>query len=202
MFKILDHLIDALLSSYFEINTKWKSLEGIYPFNLKKKTIADIQNNNGIWENILAYRKYMAIQQLEILQKINNIQSDENRITVRIKQLNSIEYKFSRYNTGDLKGKVPINKCLNDLFGVRIIIDSSFTHDDLADHLKAKYSMLKLTNASKNGYIASHLYFMMDNQLFPWELQIWQKQDEMNNLASHKLYKQDYTSWENNYKNN
>ncbi|WP_270613221.1 hypothetical protein [Coprococcus sp. AM97-35] len=120
---------------------------------------------------------------------------------MRIKQLNSIEYKISRYNTGDLKGKVPINKCLNDLFGVRIIIDSSFTHDDLADHLKAKYSMLKLTNASKNGYIASHLYFMMDNQLFPWKLQIWQKQDEMNNLASHKLYKQDYTSWENNYKN-
>ena len=136
MFKILDQLIDELLSSYFEINTKWKSLEGIYPFNLKKKTIADIQNSNGIWENILAYRKYMAIQQLEILQKINSIQSDENRITVRIKQLNSIEYKISRYNTGDLKGKVPINKCLNDLFGVRIIIDSFFTHDDLADHLK------------------------------------------------------------------
>ena len=90
MFKILDHLIDALLSSYFEINTKWKSLEGIYPFNLKKKTIADIQNNNGIWENILAYRKYMAIQQLEILQKINNIynnkQTEKNRPEYKTKQ--------------------------------------------------------------------------------------------------------------------
>lgn len=42
---------------------------------------------------------------------------------------------------------------------------------------------------------------MPTNNLFPWELQIWKKEDEENNLISHKMYKQDYTSWESEHKN-
>ena len=29
-----------------------------------------------------------------------------------------------------------------------------------------------------------------------WELQIWNKEDEMNNINSHEKYKQDYIKWE------
>lgn len=39
MFKILDQLIDELLSSYFEINTKWKSLEEIWLILLMQKVL-------------------------------------------------------------------------------------------------------------------------------------------------------------------
>ena len=125
----------------------------------------------------------MSDYQLDVLKEVSNLQSDTNRISIRIKQLNSIEYKIFRYNTGSLKGKVPINKCLNDLFGVRIIIDDSFTHDELMEHIEEKYLGMKLIDASKNGYVASHLYIMTANQLFPWELQIWKKEDERNNLV-------------------
>ena len=202
MFKTLDQLADKLLYSYDIINGIWKTLDFFNPINLRKKSVADIQNNQILWNSILQYRKFMSTNQLDVLQEVSSLQSDTSRISVRIKQLNSIEYKIFRYNTGELKGKVPINKCLNDLFGVRIIIDDSFTHEDLMEHIEGKYSDMKLTDASKNGYVASHLYIMPSNQLFPWELQIWKKENERNNLESHKLYKQDYTSWENDYKKN
>lgn len=200
MFKTLDQLIDKLLPLYNTINESWKKMDSFNSINLKKKSIADIQKEQKIWNSILQYRKFMAAHQLDVLQEISSLQSDVSRISVRIKQLNSIEYKIYRYNVGELRGKVPINKCLNDLFGMRIIMDDSFTHDDLKEHIEESYPDMKLTDASKKEYVASHLYIKPSNQLFPWELQIWKKEDERNNLESHKLYKQDYTSWENEYK--
>lgn len=89
----------------------------------------------------------MAVQQLDILQKLSSFQTEKNKITVRVKQLNSVEYKIHRYSTGQLEGKVPINKCFNDLFGIRIIINSDFLNENYFD--------LKLTDSSKNGYVAS-----------------------------------------------
>ena len=199
MFKTLDQLIDKLLPLYNTINESWGKMDSFNSINLKKKSIADIQKEQKIWNSILQYRKFMAAHQLDVLQEISSLQSDVSRISVRIKQLNSIEYKIYRYNVGELRGKVPINKCLNDLFGMRIIMDDSFTHDDLKEHIEESYPDMKLTDASKKEYVASHLYIKPSNQLFPWELQIWKKEDERNNLESHKLYKQDYTSWENEY---
>ena len=200
MFKTLDQLIDKLLPLYNTINESWGKMDSFNSINVKKKSIADIQKEQKIWNSILQYRKFMAAHQLDVLQEISSLQSDVSRISVRIKQLNSIEYKIYRYNVGELRGKVPINKCLNDLFGMRIIMDDSFTHDDLKEHIEESYPDMKLTDASKKEYVASHLYIKPSNQLFPWELQIWKKEDERNNLESHKLYKQDYTSWENEYK--
>ena len=79
-------------------------------------------------------------------------------------------------------------------------MDDSFTHDNLKEDIEESYPDMKLTDASNKEYVASHLYIKPSNQLFPWELQIWKKEAERNNLESHKLYKQDYTSWENEYK--
>ena len=105
----------------------------------------------------------MAAHQLDVLQEISSLQSDVSRISVRIKQLNSIEYKIYRYNVGELRGKVPINKCLNDLFGMRIIMDDSFTHDDLKEHIEESYPDMKLTDASKKNMW--HLIFTSSLQI-------------------------------------
>ena len=124
--------------------------------------------------------------------------------TTRVKNINSVETKIDRYyNSPDLNGKSPINKCLNDLLGFRIIIDSDFTHSDIENFVNNKYNSLqnitlKCTDSSKYGYIASHIYFHKkgDNSVFPWELQIWKESDKINNIKQHKKYKQDYTNWE------
>ncbi len=36
-----------------------------------------------------------------------------------------------------------------------------------------------------------------NNFCFQWELQVWNKIDEINNINSHERYKQDYVRWEN-----
>ena len=60
-----------------------------------------------------------------------------------------------------------------------------------------KYSDLKCINSSKDEYNATHIYFKKDNYTFQWELQVWNKVDEANNINSHERYKQDYVKWEN-----
>lgn len=68
-------------------------------------------------------------------------------------------------------------------------------------HIRSKFPDLKITDSSKMDYIASHIYIMSVNQLFPWELQIWKKVNERSNLDSHKKYKQEYITWEKDFKN-
>ena len=48
------------------------------------------------WMMSNQYRKFMAAHQLDVSQEISSLQSDVSRISVRIKQLNSIEYKIYR----------------------------------------------------------------------------------------------------------
>lgn len=120
---------------------------------MKKKQVGEILVNEAIWNMIIAYRDFLAIEQMPVLRECSLLQTENNKITARIKQLNSVEYKIHRYVTGNLKGKVPIHKCFNDLFGIRIIINADFSHEDLKGHLLNTHPEFKVTNATKNGYV-------------------------------------------------
>lgn len=117
-------------------------------------------------------------------------------INTRIKGQNSIEYKIENYVLNHENGNVPINKCLNDLFGIRVIIAEDISHKDIQNYITDRYPALKCIDSSKGDYIATHVYFKDDNFSFPWELQIWKSSDKDKNLSSHKQYKQEYTKWE------
>ena len=93
-------------------------------------------------------------------------------------------------------GLSPINKCVNDLFRIRIICDGEIDFEDLQNHINCSYG-LKCINAAKADYIATHIYFKRDNYSFPWELQVWEKRYTDSNLISHHKYKQNYVLWEN-----
>lgn len=125
-----------------------------------------------------------------------NISSEINS---RVKATNSIEYKINNYMSIKHEyGKVPINKCFNDIYGIRIILDKAVEYEDIKDFIeKYNYAKIKCYNASKQDYVATHLYFKKNNYSFQWELQIWNKEYEKSNILSHALYKQDYTKWEN-----
>lgn len=63
--------------------------------------------------------------------------------------------------------------------------------------IENKYNgALKCYDASKDGYVATHIYFKNGNYSFQWELQIWDKFHEKTNIISHEQYKQEYTKWE------
>ena len=54
----------------------------------------------------------------------------------------------------------------------------------------------KCIKSYRKDYKATHIYFRQGNFNFQWELQIWNKEDEINNINSHEKYKQDYIKWE------
>ncbi|WP_044736534.1 hypothetical protein [Geobacillus kaustophilus] len=183
------------------------------PVNLRRKLITDVSlvlDDRGVF--ILDNSFYSLIKnyiyRLEELVIDIDFEFTYKHLDcrLRVKQNESIVNKLKYYRVGkEDKGLYPLNKCLNDLLGFRIIIDD-FDHncvyfDALCESIKAEYKIRKM-NASKNGYKATHIYFYGEsNTYFPWELQIWNSSDEDQNEQSHRIHKQEYVKWATIYKN-
>lgn len=82
------------------------------------------------------------------------------------------------------------------VFDIRIICLEELTYEQISKFIDNKHKELKCINSSKQEYKATHIYFKKNNYNFQWELQIWNKKDEINNINSHEKYKQEYIKWE------
>lgn len=163
---------------------------------IKKTLISDMDSDSQIYLCILEYIRLLNDQVPEITEKF--MQICDNEVMVRVKAQNSIEYKIQNYKTAKHEfGKVPINKCINDLFGVRFIWRDSLDYKSINTFVTEKYQeKYKCIDSTKGDYKAVHIYFRRNNYSFPWELQIWNECDKKANFLSHKTYKQEYTLWE------
>lgn len=81
-------------------------------------------------------------------------------------------------------------------FGIRIILNEELSINEIIEFVHSKYPNLKVIDSSKGEYKATHIYFRDGNYNFQWELQIWNKCDEVTNIESHRKYKQEYVKWE------
>ncbi|MBQ2407498.1 MAG: hypothetical protein II312_12700 [Lachnospiraceae bacterium] len=195
MFEDLGKLIIAIQNNYDRICDIWSNIASAQ-INLKKKQVIDARENAEIIDSIWKYRALVNDEIINIMFNLNMIDYEKSSVTSRVKAQNSIEFKLDNYVTNHEYGKIPLKKCMNDLLGIRIIIDDIFTYDDIKEFMDKNFPTYKCIDSSKLSYVATHLYFENGNTFFPWELQIWMKKDERNNFASHKEYKQDYTKWE------
>ena len=194
-------LLDELLSSikmirteYDRINNLWtqkSKAEGLNVFNQKKKQVVDLQKETDLLIVVMKYRDFMNDNFLDINKACIELES-------RVKNKNSVEYKINNYIQNHEEGKISINKCLNDLFGLRITVSENYDIKTLISNLKSVLddNLYKVVDSSKDEYKAIHVYFKQDNYCFQWELQIWKDSDKMTNLNSHKQYKQSYIEWE------
>ncbi len=164
--------------------------------NLKKTCVAKFRSNMDMLNTVWYYRGLLNDEFISIMFDLSNMQRKTLLITSRVKAQNSIEYKLDNYTQNHEHGEIPVNKCLNDLFGIRVVIDDDFCTQDVMNYMYENYSSYKCINSSKGTYEAVHIYFSHGNHSFPWELQVWNKSDELNNYNSHKEYKQGYTAWE------
>ena len=195
MFDDLGKVIVAIQKDYDRICNVWNaSIEK--PINLKKRLVINARENSEILNIIWKYRSLINDELISIMFNLHTIQYMNSSVTSRVKAQNSIEFKLENYFENHEDGKIPLKKCLNDLLGIRIVIDGDFTYQDVKQYMDEKFPGYKCIDSSKLSYIATHIYFENGNSFFPWELQIWKKQDEKNNFISHKEYKQDYTKWE------
>lgn len=115
----------------------------------------------------------------------------------RTKSSESIYAKMNHYAQRESeKGGAAINKCLNDLFGSRIILpnirDELTSVSSILDELKSDGYIWRYYIRNKNdGYFAIHCYFREDNLKFPWELQIWDCNDEKSNIDAHSTHEKE-----------
>ena len=189
-------LILRILKENKEINDVWKKSENYKPLNMDKKLVCDLYNNPMLLSIAFDYRD-LILKTVDNPSIMFSDQNFKNDVSSRLKNVNSIQFKIEDYYKNHQEGKIPINKCLNDIMGIRMILKEEVTLENIIDYLKTNFPELKIIDSSKKSYKAVHVYFGKgNNYLFRWELQIWLKKDEMNNLLSHHRYKQDYIKWE------
>ncbi len=195
VFDELKDLMDYIQTVYSEVTDEWFN-GTVARINLKKLQVSDIDTDGDIYQHIMGYVQLLNDKSADITLRLSGVCTCT--VTARVKAQNSIEYKIQTYKTDRHEfGKVPINKCVNDLFGLRIFLSMPLTFEDINRFIEDTYQgKYKCIDSSKLDYKAVHVYFRKNNQSFPWELQIWNMCDAENNFASHKKYKQEYTTWE------
>ncbi|HJA46111.1 MAG TPA: hypothetical protein H9954_07915 [Candidatus Phascolarctobacterium stercoravium] len=157
----------------------------------------DLRSPSGVelLDYISHYRRYIARinpSSVSILLEVENIKR------TRVKEALSINQKISKYIKIEKMAKDKnvafyVLRCLNDIFGARIIIEVIEDFDKMVKELAIRFPDLRIVNASKNtGYKAIHIYTKPQSGSLPWELQIWQSCDEGNNTELHTIYKRDY----------
>lgn len=197
MLEELELLVKFILGKYDEVLIEWKQSNGTKLINQKKTCVKDITKNDDLFNTILNYRSFLNDKNLELKMAFDTLNLN-NEINTRVKSQNSIEYKINNYMTFKHEfGKIPMNKCVNDLYGIRIIFNEAINHKIVKEFLDTKYvGSLKCIDSSKEEGYATHVYFKKDNYSFLWELQIWDKFHEKSNIELHGQYKQEYTKWE------
>lgn len=122
VFDELKDLIDYIQTVYTGITNEWLHGESA-KINLKKSQVSDIDVDGTIYKSIVEYVQLLNERSAGITLQLSFVCSCQ--VTARVKAQNSIEYKIQNYKTDRHEyGKIPINKCVNDLFGVRIILES------------------------------------------------------------------------------
>lgn len=199
-YKELDVLIEKIQKAHLKISELWIKSTDYERINFAKKCVVDVMESPQseiLLKTIFKYRNFLCVEVLPFCLELDDYE-------FRVKNQNSIESKLAVYmhkgeENGEksLRGKIPLAKCLNDLFGVRYIFkNNEYSLQEIYTHLKKTFPELKVTDSSKHGYKAIHVYFKKDNLTFQWELQVWNQCDVANNKESHRKYKQDYTKWE------
>lgn len=197
MLEELDKLINFIQNEYVQLTTKWEQSDYYTKINLSNNQVCDLLENKLILDTIVNYREFINQNNIQLLMDFKRFNSEKATVNIRTKAKNSIEFKIENYIKNHENGKVPINKCFNDLFGIRIICDKELSFAEVFGLINTKHSGLKCIDSSKDEYKATHIYFKKNNYTFQWELQVWNKIDEVNNIISHEKYKQDYVKWEN-----
>ena len=197
MIEELEKLIEFIQKEYNELTNKWENSEYYSKVNWKNTLVCNILEDKELLDTIISYRDFINENIIQLLMDFKQFNTDTAKVNIRAKAKNSIEYKIENYIKNHENGEVPINKCFNHLFGIRIICSNKIENEQIMQLINTKYKNLKCIDSSKKEYRAIHVYFKKDNFTFQWELQVWNKVDEINNIRSHEKYKQDYVRWEN-----
>ncbi|WP_242359656.1 hypothetical protein [Lactococcus petauri] len=166
-------------------------IQDVLTFNLRR-SVSRIVSGKEIDENF-----QMLVNEYKLALNANMIRFLEFQdrfpsVRIRIKQGESISEKLFYYKNKRENGRVPINKCLNDLLGFRLIVSNlGSVGEKIKLDNRLQKSISRMYPRSDGYYEALHLYFKnSNNRFFPWELQIWDVTQAELNEKSHEEHKQ------------
>lgn len=192
----LIELIKVVQLKYDFVSESWKNSSEYKPLHMKKVRVEDIYKDESFLLYVLSYRIFINNNVSDVVSSIQQLQL-KSIINSRVKAYNSIQSKIQSYANNHENGKIPLKKCLNDILGLRIILDTPINYIKIRKFIEKSFPRLKCIERNIDEYYAVHIYFgNEDNYKFQWELQIWDKEHEKTNLDSHARYKQNYTRWE------
>lgn len=180
-------LIELLIS---EINRIHKEFSEEYFKNNEKIKLNKTHKDNFPINQVLKYRLNLHESIIDYLMLMDK---RSYHFEYRVKTNESIIYKVNKNLTGS--EHYPINRWLNDIFGCRIVVEKDLLNKILnsLDLWKAKHNLMSYYTRDKDGYKGTHIYFKnKDNGYYPWELQVWDRDDLVNNILSHKKYKREF----------
>lgn len=196
-------IFKSIVDKYFKYCDEWDKLCD-KKINLNKKQICDIYNlKNGeivpeFKDYIDSFSEIAEDLKFELLCDLGeNVEFTEDfKFTSRIKTRESLIQKILKKMRED-DGKFSIKKCINDLLGLRII---DIDYKDNKEHIDSILEELKsnginIRNIERNlstGYKAYHIYIIRNNNTFPIEVQIWDKEHEEKNIELHSKHKEEY----------
>ena len=130
----IDSIIRYLQSAHRELSIRWIQLaerKKIHVFNQSKLRVTEAVDDEDCRESMTEYLAFMNSSAARIFPREIDYPFD---IDYRVKAVNSIEDKFEDYcEYRPEKGKVSFNKCFNDLFGARAIIDcDEITYENIS----------------------------------------------------------------------
>ena len=133
MIKEVEKLINFIKQEYIEFNKKWKDSNYYKKINLKNNLVCDLLENEEILNTIFNYREFINENNIQLLMDFKQFNNENAKVNIRAKTKNSIEYKIKNYIQKNEKGQIPINKCINDLFGIRIICAKEITNKQIKE---------------------------------------------------------------------
>ena len=205
-------LLNNISELYDEFNLQISQTK----INLKNKQVKDLDETLDqdfryeFFSYLMYYRLRLNELNLNIVLtpkqkfRVNPDLSKMINFSYRVKRIESTFFKLERYMQRSIRGRVSINKCLNDLMGHRFIIEFDTDLKALEKYVKCLIEESNIFNIkrirvikrdfqkSQHSYKQVHVIYYNDNYSLPWEIQFWRKKDEEANLESHKKFKQNH----------
>lgn len=186
---IIEPVVGSLHHMYGEFNHLLDADSNITGFNTKRVTVKRLITSEAKTHYLFAYR--LALMHSDKLrhqrQLLARVHSPMIRTRIKLAESLSAKLMWYEHRSADF----PVSKSINDLFGARLILPNTRHYEqELVD-----YFTQQPDNGIKRGYIrneggyhAVHLYMQDSNQQMPWEIQIWDTDDERENITAHNLH--------------
>lgn len=195
---MIEEQIEAVVNQinrwYREFNTSYygESMKG--SFNLKKLSATAAIQDSDFRFDMAAYLQAVGDFEAELVKEKDALPVDVFRR--RVKSYGTAWNKLvAKSALEQANGAFPLRKVINDLLGFRIILpgvtENQATIDDFLDKLLAQGKIARHYYRQDQRYRAFHCYFRQNNFQYPWELQIWDQQDEAVNIYEHARHEQD-----------